>query len=134
MISAKSIQVAVALRECLAFHEAFRRLGYPSAHIFVAIHGAEALKGGIVPWCVLRSPLLPRPVNMMCAIEPFSAEEQAEFSELWPRFAIAWNESMTAADRLDIWQSSYVANNSGEFVVKMLQLGHRSDIRPEVLA
>jgi hypothetical protein len=126
MPTAKSIRVQVSLYEGLGFHEAFRRLGYPSRDIFVAMHEAAELDGGVVPWCILKSVLLPRPVLMTLSSEGFTKEEQVEFQELWPKIATAWNQTMTPEERERIWRESYVANNAGVFTAKMIDLGHRS--------
>jgi hypothetical protein len=134
MMKPTTVKVLIALHEALAFHEAFRRLGYPPGDIWVAVHGSESLKGAVVPWVVLRSPLLPAPINMMCAIEAFTLAEQKDFIDLWPGCATHWNTTMKDEERVRIWRSSYVANNTGPFITKMMELGHRAPIATGVLA
>lgn len=127
-----SIKVQMSTDSALAFHEAFRRLGYPPAHIFVAVHELENV--GVVPWIVLRSPLLRESVHLALGIEAFSLAEQQEFLESWPKVAIAWNETMTDADRMKLWRSSYVAQNTGDFVMMMINHGHRDPNPGKALA
>lgn len=127
-----SIKVKVSIETALAFHEAFRRLGYPPADIFVAVNELEGV--GVVPWVVLRSPLLPESVYLAISPEPYSLAEQQEFLESWPKVAVAWNETMTHDERMKLWRSSYVANHTADFVMMMLSKGHREPNPAKALA
>lgn len=122
-----AIKVQVSIESALSSHEAFRRMGYPPADIFVTMHPLEGV--GIVPWVVLRSPLLRESVRIALSYEPFSIAEEQEFLELWPKAAVAWNETMTPDERMKLWRSSYVANHTADFVMMMMSHGH-TDTNP----
>jgi len=103
------------IREGLAYHEAFRRLGFPSDKIFLAHTDG---RGPVWLAVVLRA----QDKEFICVIHPGLAEPLEQIQERWAAATMAWN-SGTDSELDDIWVRSEVFSKKTEFLFKMLAKG-----------
>lgn len=99
--------VPPALRECLAAFEAYRRLGYQADDIFM-IRGANGLfmqlKEGAKEFIVAGGMWRGTDDQLM---------------KLWTECCAAWNGGFNEAQKQEIWEASFVRQNSVALVAAM---------------
>lgn len=111
-----SPNVKRALEECIAYHDALRRLGYQSGDIF-ALVVTDGRSGKLAAFVMLRLPA--QELNFTAWLFDNSAEG-TEFYNAWPNFVRQWNgeaPGMTDTDRERIFNGSYVRSHAFDFVM-----------------
>lgn len=116
-----------ACEECVAFHEALRRLGFLPEHIFVEVV-IDGRTGKWASFVVLRSPACEE-VTLLAWHFDDEAEATA-FTAAWKPFVERWNGSMTAEERAGIYSISFVRHHAFDFYMLVARKSGRKGLAP----
>lgn len=105
-----------AKEECIAFHEALRRLGYLPQHLFVEVV-TDGRTERLASFVVLRAPSVEE--TWLLAWHFDSEAESQTFVAQWPAFVVEWNTAMANAERERIYGQSFVRHHAYELVMLM---------------
>jgi hypothetical protein len=97
-------------KELLATHEAFRRLQFPSASLFVVLNGPQVLFQA-------RHNDKDFTVSIGLTNEPETLQEE------WVRAVEWWNKTASEDDRSAIYQSSFIRTRASALIPALIKKG-----------
>ncbi len=113
------------IKEGLAYHEAFRKLGFPSEEIYFAHTDGKDGQG-----IALAIVLLAQNLRFTCTIHTGLHEPLKQIQDRWSAATEAWNKADD--DDLDeIWTASEVCRNKVAFIAAMQSKGFRLPLGAE---
>lgn len=109
--------VILPLRECLAYHEAFRKLGFSSDDIYFMCEDKPSSGLYRRIWMVLKS----EEKEFICAAGEVLGNP-GDIRDEWCRVSEWWNET-TDANRRTIWVNSHVFSTKFDFTMALIRKG-----------
>jgi hypothetical protein len=107
--------IGLIMREALAYHEAFRRLGFAPHEIYFYVHDRTPRIAGVL--------LKSQGLEFLCSIAQGDLSPDALQAQ-WKIAAAWWNDPATLeSERQDIWLSSQVGRRSAAFMLALLAKG-----------
>lgn len=114
------MELEQVLNEALATFEAYRRLGFTSDEIFFTLDSVNI-------FMVLQTQ--GKEFTITCG--PRGVLDANQITAEWNKKAEAWNGTMTAPEREQIWISSFVASHCGSLIDGLMRKGIRlSRLKP----
>jgi hypothetical protein len=98
------------VREMLAVHEAFRKLGFESDDIFVMLDDPDGHAK-----VILRA----QGKQFIVRMDGEWHASVKDRMKAWEKAVEAWNGTMTDDDRQEIWQGSHIVENTAAFVIML---------------
>lgn len=106
------------IEDALAFHEAFRKLGYQPDHIFFGVANELSTKRLMV----MIQLKLPTGFSFTVPICPLESDaDLTAVVDLWKAAVAKWNTSPDDSYREGVWKRSWIANHAAEFATALIQ-------------
>ena len=97
-------------KELLATHEAFRRLKFPSASLFVLLNGPQVL-------------FQAKYRENTFSVNIGMTDDAEELSREWLKAVEWWNVGASDSERADIYKDSHIRTRGSDLVAALMQKG-----------